>query len=211
MSGILKIRYFLITWYCTSNRPFAQLLSGLETGHPAAAGPSSSCDFGVFDEQKAVFLVSVLDFSECDSSGLDHPNSMWSNARVREYFRRKIGHSWTSRKPSFLNGKCAYIVTSHSTHRVYLRCLCDCSEWDPSGLGLDSWNSSWIIARLKEYLKRKRGYSRLPFKKAELLERQVSLNLHLTYTLRVQTRCSSKCNLKKHTSKSLLAQTSPAL
>ena len=75
------------------NRPFAQLLSGLETGHPAAAGPSSACDFGVSDEQKAVFLVSVLDFSECDSSGLDHLNSMWSNARVREYFRRKIGHS----------------------------------------------------------------------------------------------------------------------
>ena len=61
-------------------------------GHPAAAGPSSACDFGVSDEQKAVFLVSVLDFSECDSSGLDHLNSMWSNARVREYFRRKIGH-----------------------------------------------------------------------------------------------------------------------
>ena len=76
-----------------ANRPFAQLLSGLETGHPAAAGPSSACDFSVSDEQKAVFLVSVLDFSECDSSGLDHLNSMWSNARVREYFRRKIGHS----------------------------------------------------------------------------------------------------------------------
>ena len=79
--------------YLTYNRPFAQLLSGLETGHPAAAGPSSACDFSVSDEQKAVFLVSVLDFSECDSSGLDHLNSMWSNARVREYFRRKIGHS----------------------------------------------------------------------------------------------------------------------
>ena len=133
------------------NRPFAQLLSGLETGHQAAAGPSSACDFGVSDGQKAVFFfVSVLDFSECDSSGLDHLNSMWSNARVREYFRRKIGHSWTSRKPRFLNCKCAYIVTSHSTraHRVYLRCLCDCSECDPSGLGLDSWNSSWIIAPL---------------------------------------------------------------
>ena len=75
------------------NRPFAQLLSGLETGHAAAAGPSSPCDFGVFDEQKAVFLVSVLDVSECDSSGLDHLNSSWSNARVREYFRRKLGHS----------------------------------------------------------------------------------------------------------------------
>ena len=46
------------------NRPFAQLLSGLETGHPAAAGPSPACDFSVSDEQKAVFLVSVLDCSE---------------------------------------------------------------------------------------------------------------------------------------------------
>ena len=101
------------------NRPFAQLLSGLETGHPAAASPSSPCDFGVFDEQKAVFLVSVSDFSECDSSGLDHLNSSWSNVRVREYFRGKIGHSWTARKPSFLNGKCAYIVTSHSTDTAY--------------------------------------------------------------------------------------------
>ena len=75
------------------NGPFAQLLSGLETGHPAAAGPSSACDFGVSEEQKAVFLGSVLDFSECDSSGLDHLNSMCSNACVREYFKRNIGHS----------------------------------------------------------------------------------------------------------------------
>ena len=52
------------------NRPFAQILSGLETGHPAAVGPPPAYDFSVFDEQKAVFLVSVLDCSECDSSGL---------------------------------------------------------------------------------------------------------------------------------------------
>ena len=69
------------------------LLSGLETGHPAAAGPSPACDFSVSDEQKAVFLVSVLDCSECDSSGLYHLNSSWSIARLGEYFRRKIGHS----------------------------------------------------------------------------------------------------------------------
>ena len=100
------------------NRPFAQLLSGLETGHPAAAGPSPPCDFSVSVEQKAVFLVSVLDCSEWDSSGLDHLNSRWSIARLREYFRRKIGHSWTARKPSFLNGKRPYLVTFHSTHRV---------------------------------------------------------------------------------------------
>ena len=75
------------------NRPFAQLLSGLKTGHSAAAGTSPTCDFSVSDEQKAVFHVSVLDCSGCDSSGLDHLNSSWSLARLRDYSRRKIGHS----------------------------------------------------------------------------------------------------------------------
>ena len=100
------------------NRPFAQLLSGLETEHPAAAGPSLACDFGVFDKQKAVFLASVLDVSECDSSGLDHLNSMWSNARVREYYRRKIGHSWMARKPSFLNVS-VHTSSPPTVHTVY--------------------------------------------------------------------------------------------
>ena len=100
------------------NRPFAQLLSGLETGHPAAVGPSPEYDFSVFDERNAVLLVSVLDCLGCFSSGLDHLNSSWSIARLREHVRRKIGHSVTGRKPSFVRGKCPYIVTSHSTHRV---------------------------------------------------------------------------------------------
>ena len=73
------------------NRSFAQLLSGLETGHPNAVRPPPAYDFSVFDEQKAVLLVSVLDCSECDSLGLNHLNSSWSIARLREYFRRKIG------------------------------------------------------------------------------------------------------------------------
>ena len=104
--------------FAEQNRPFAQLLSGLETGHPAAAGPSPAYDFSVFDERNAVSLVSVLDCFGCFSSGLDHLNSSWSIARLREHFRRKIGHSGTGRKPSFVSGKCPYIVTSHSTHRV---------------------------------------------------------------------------------------------
>ena len=45
-------------WWRLDIRPFAQLLSGLETAHPAAASPSPAYDFSVFDEQKAVFLVS---------------------------------------------------------------------------------------------------------------------------------------------------------
>ena len=45
----------------TANRPFAQLLPGLETGHPVTAGQSPAYDFSVSDEHKAVFLVSVSD------------------------------------------------------------------------------------------------------------------------------------------------------
>ena len=42
------------------NRPFAQLLPGLETGHPVTVGQSPAYDFSVSNEQKAVFLLSVL-------------------------------------------------------------------------------------------------------------------------------------------------------
>ena len=38
------------------NRPFAQLLSGLETGHPAAAGPSPAYDFSVSTSETLFFL-----------------------------------------------------------------------------------------------------------------------------------------------------------
>ena len=48
-------------------RPLAQLLPGIETGHPVTIGQSPAYDFSVFDEQKAAFLVSFLDCSECDS------------------------------------------------------------------------------------------------------------------------------------------------
>ena len=55
----------------TKNRPFAQLFPGLETGHPVTVGQSPAYDFSVADEQKAVFLVSVLDCSVCDSCAGD--------------------------------------------------------------------------------------------------------------------------------------------
>ena len=94
-----------------------------------------------------------------------------------------------------------------TVHAAYLRCLCDCSKCDSSGFDLDSRNSSWSISRLKKVLEKKRGHSRLLFKKVELLERQVSLNRHLAYTLRCVTsehpRCFSKCNLKQTTTKKL--------
>ena len=42
-----------------------------------------------------------------------------------------------------------------TVHTAYLRCLCDCSKCDSSGFDLDYRNSSWSIARLKEYLRKK--------------------------------------------------------
>ena len=54
-------------------RPFAQLLPGLETGHPVTVGQSPAYDFSVCDELKGVFLVSVSDCSECDSYAGDWP------------------------------------------------------------------------------------------------------------------------------------------
>ena len=43
-----------------------------------------------------------------------------------------------------------------TVHTAYLRCLCDCStECDSSGFDLDFRNSSWSIARLKDYLRYK--------------------------------------------------------
>ena len=210
--------YGCINWPCPllCNRPFAQLLSGLETGHPAAAGPSPAYDFSVFDERNAVFLVSVLDCFGCFSSGLDHLNSSWSIARLREHFRRKIGHSGKGRKPSFVSGKCPYIVTSNSTHRVppvslWLFKVRFFGFW----FGLSKLKLALEHRSSERVLEKKRGHSRLLFKKAEPLERQlVALSRHLAYTLRcVYTPGAfpSATWNKQQQQKSLLAQTSPAL
>ena len=56
------------------NRPFAQLSPGLETrGIRWRSVSHLHNDFSVSDEQKAVFLVSVSDCSECDSYAGDWP------------------------------------------------------------------------------------------------------------------------------------------
>ena len=55
------------------NGPFAQLLPGLETGHPVTVGQSPAYDFSVSDEQQTVFLVSVSDCSVRDSCAGDWP------------------------------------------------------------------------------------------------------------------------------------------
>ena len=44
-----------------------------------------------------------MDCSDCDSSGLDSPNSSWSIVRLKEYLRRKKRPSKRGKKPSFLN------------------------------------------------------------------------------------------------------------
>ena len=41
---------------CQHNRPFAQLLPGLETGHPVTVGQSPTCCFGVSDGREVLFL-----------------------------------------------------------------------------------------------------------------------------------------------------------
>ena len=102
-----------------------------------------------------------------------------------------------------------------TVHTAYLRCLCDCSKCDSSGFDLDSRNSSWSIARLKEYLRKKRGHSRFAVQESRASWTpsisQSSSRIH-TALPRVHPRCFSKCNLKQtKTKKSLLAQTSPAL
>ena len=38
------------------NRPFAQLLPGLETGHPVTVGQSPTCSFSVSDGREVLFL-----------------------------------------------------------------------------------------------------------------------------------------------------------
>ena len=103
-----------------TNRPLARSLCGLETGHPAVAGSSPAWDFSVFDKQKAVFLVFVLDCSECDSSGLDHPNSSWSNARLKDYLKKKRPQvNGMQESPAVLPATCIYVVAPY-THRMYI-------------------------------------------------------------------------------------------
>ena len=87
ITGCMAFR--CIQWRQRTNRGLFQRLSGFETGHPAAAGSLPAFDFSVSDEQDAAFLVSVMDYSDCDSSGLDSPNSSWSTARLKEYLRGK--------------------------------------------------------------------------------------------------------------------------
>ena len=100
-------------------------LPGLETGHPVAVGQSPAYDFSVSDEQKAVFLVSVSDCSECHSSGLDHPNSSWSIARLKKYLRKKREATVELQKSRVSWTVSVYRSDRHLAYtlRVHLRCV----------------------------------------------------------------------------------------
>ena len=67
-SDLIDAEFALCRCQCVAlNRPFAQLLPGLEKGHPVTVGQSPAYDFSVSDEQICAALVSVFDCSECDS------------------------------------------------------------------------------------------------------------------------------------------------
>ena len=100
ITGCMAFR--CIQWRQRTNRGLFQRLSGFDTGHPAAASSLPAFDFSVSDEQDAAFLVSVMDYSDCDSSGLDSPNSSWSMARLKEYLRRKKRPSKRGKKAELL-------------------------------------------------------------------------------------------------------------
>ena len=115
---------------------------------------------------------------------------------------KKIGHSWTARKPSFVSGKCPYIVTSHSTctRRVPPAGLCDCSKCDSSGFDLDSRNSSWSIARLKENLRKKEDTVVCCSRKPSFLNaKYLSIVISHTHCVACAPRCfpSGTWNKKK--------------
>ena len=68
------------------NRPFAQLLPGLETGHPVTVGQSPTCSFSVSDGREVLFLspfravlgaihVQVIDRPSPDAPSLTQTNS----------------------------------------------------------------------------------------------------------------------------------------
>ena len=64
------------------NRPFAQLLPGLETGHPMTVDQSPAYDFSVSDEQKGVFLSpfrTVLSAIHMQVTDRPSPNAPISN------------------------------------------------------------------------------------------------------------------------------------
>ena len=72
--------------YYHSNRPFAQLLPGLETGHPVTVGQSPTCSFSVSDGREVLFLspfravlgeihVQVIDRPSPDAPSLTQTNN----------------------------------------------------------------------------------------------------------------------------------------
>ena len=68
-----------------SNRPFAQLLPGLETGHPVTVGQSPACSFSVSDGREVLFLspfravLSAIHVQVTDPPSPDAPSLTQAN------------------------------------------------------------------------------------------------------------------------------------
>ena len=85
------------------NRPFAQLLPGLETGHPVTVGQSPTCSFSVSDGREVLFLspfravlgaihVQVIDRPSPDAPSLTQTNNCANGLllRINFSFEKKV-------------------------------------------------------------------------------------------------------------------------
>ena len=147
-------------WTCCDNRPLAQLLSGLETGHPVTVGQSVSHlhMISVFPTSRKFFFLRNVSFPAVLSAihrvwiiqtqvgALLVWKSTWEKKEATvELHKSRV--SWTV-------SVYRQIATSH-THCVYTSGVSPwLSKCDPSRLHLDSRNSSSSITRLKEYMRK---------------------------------------------------------
>ena len=91
-----------------SNRPFAQLLPGLETGHPVTVGQSPTCSFSVSDGREVLFLspfravlgaihVQVTDRPSPDAPSLTQANNCANGLFILAIFLANIANFGASR------------------------------------------------------------------------------------------------------------------
>ena len=82
------------------NRPFAQILPGLETGHPVTVGQSPTCSFRVSDGREVLFLspyravlgaihVQVTDRPSPDAPSLTQANNCANGLLHPKHIQRR--------------------------------------------------------------------------------------------------------------------------
>ena len=83
------------------NGPFAQLLPGLETGHPVTVGQSPTCSFSVSDGREVLFLspfravLGAIHVQVTDRPSPDAPSLTQANNCANGLFQP--GHAWLLR------------------------------------------------------------------------------------------------------------------